>query len=257
MAATPSVYDSVSPRSGAPALATPGLPLVSLDRLGRIDKPLGAALGIAARLTWPTDVVALVQAAGDALELLARRLLIWRSATRPRTVLVTSSYAGEGRTSVALALAHTVVTKVREPALLVEADVFHPSLAARLGTPVDFGLDDEAAPGRPTRELVLWGSELPLAVAPLRRAVLPADRDRVAAVVRQVVQQPPGKFALIIIDAPPLRTPGTIALDRFDADSAVLVIRPDLAGPDQTNQLRAEIQAAGLELVGIAETFVS
>jgi Mrp family chromosome partitioning ATPase len=232
-------------------------PAVSLDRPGRIDRPLAAALGISAPLSWPTDVATLVEAAGDALEVLARRLLIWRTNSWFRTVVIASAYAGEGRTSVAMALAHTVVTKVREPVLMVEADVFHPSLAARLGAPVDFGLDDEAALGRPSRELVLWGSEMPLAVAPLRHRVLPAARDRVAAVVRQVVQQPPGKFALVLIDAPPLRTPGTIALDRLDADSAVLVTRPGLAGVDQVNQLRGEIQAAGLELVGMAETFVS
>lgn len=236
--------------SGAPRASSTALPV---DRKSALT--LTATLGQQVRLSWPTDVVALADAAGDALELLVQRLLVWRSTSRPRCVLVRSTYSGEGRTSVVLALAYAL-SKLGEHTLLVDADFVNPVLFRRLSQTIDFGMDDVGAGQCTTRELVLWADELPIAVAPVRAAVPSADHGRVAAVVRRMVSEPPAKFALVIVDSHAIALGETSRIETFGADSALVVARQGVASPAQVTQLRSDCQSAGLEVVGIAETFV-
>lgn len=167
------------------------------------------------------------------------------AALRPlRTIAVTSAGRREGRTTTAANLALTAAQAGRAT-ILVEADLRHPSLAARL----------DIAPRPGLAEVIEGTAELGQAVVrvgPL--AVLCAGEARDAAALLRspraatVVEQLRIGYELVVLDAPP-----ALAFSDGDplaaaADGALLVVR---AGTTPRQVVRLAVESLGDRAVGI------
>src|SRR5215831_15828792 len=80
--------------------------------------------------------------AAEQFRTLRSRLYQLRNDQPLRTILVTSSISGEGKTFVANNLAHAIVRKTDQHAVLIDADLRRPRLYKMLGAPAAPGLSE-------------------------------------------------------------------------------------------------------------------
>jgi succinoglycan biosynthesis transport protein ExoP len=138
------------------------------------------------------------------------------------TLVVTSSVPGEGKSTVAAALA-SAIARLDARVLLVDADLRHPTVASL------FGLEQK--PG--LAELLRGEAEFPEAVSSIRNVpglyVVPTSGivdtgDLLARNLHSVLQRARSGFDVVIVDSPPLLAgddSGTIATQ---ADAVLLVV---------------------------------
>ena len=174
----------------------------------------------------------------------------------PRTVLVTSSIPGEGKTmtsvNLAITLAHTGVRVV-----LVDADLRRPMVATVFGKPAGSrglatllasDVDPQkvlvSAPGQPKQlQLLLANAQHAQMIDMLRR-------DRVERVLERLSRQ----ADIVIIDSPPI---GEVAdaLTLADAVECVIVaIRLGHSRRDRLNELRRMLAQRGVTPAGFVVT---
>src|SRR5581483_2919307 len=129
---------------------------------------------------------------------------LWMGEARPRVIAITSARAGEGKTTVALALARSAALS-GEHVLVIACDLRRPTFAARLHANAPVGLADwlrdKAAPheaictdavsGMDVIQAGRFGSDLP-------DRFLSGTMARMLGELRQV-------YGLILLDAPPVQ----------------------------------------------------
>lgn len=175
-----------------------------------------------------------------------------------KTLAITGSRRGEGRTTLALCLAR-VAARANIHVAVLDADFARPQIASRLGLEITHGWQDAAAGHIPLSEAAIKSLEdnvtvLPLELTAIRRSLSLADA-RVTATLRAAAST----FDLVIVDLGPL-TPGeqlTFPPGESCPLDAVIVVR-DLrfATATESQDVGERIYEAGVEAVGIAENFV-
>jgi protein-tyrosine kinase len=145
-----------------------------------------------------------------------------------RSIAVTSCHRGEGRSTVALALALLQRTIYDRRTLLVELDLERPSLAKALDLPGGAGVAEVLRAETSVESALRWTED--------DLAVLSAgdSRGAPAALLAQVVtgdllEGLAGLFDTLVVDAPPLEGPGTSALVVRRCASPLLVVRAGVA----------------------------
>ena len=196
----------------------------------------------------PQTVDTLPRAFAEAVRMIRANLFLASSHTATKTVLVTSTRAGEGKTSVATTLA-VALAHARRRVLLIDADMrrqqvhkifdasLTPGLSAVLqGTvPITDALKSTAVPGL----WILTAGESPEQPADLLE--LPVFAQALAAVH--------DRFDWVVIDSPPVAsTSDAISLARV-ATAVIFVVGAKMTG-------RAEAQLA-LEQLEAAETRIA
>ncbi len=175
----------------------------------------------------------------------------------PQVILITSSFPGEGKTTLAsnLALAFSQLG----PTLLVDADLRRPRLSKTLNVGAGLGLADVAAGQVPLAEVLTADAEaaqlqlLSAGTRPPNPLDLLAS-ERLAAVVRQLRE----RFQYIILDAPPvIQVSDAIVLAHL-ADGVVFVVKaettPHTAAQDAVKRLlgaRANLLGAVLSQLNL------
>ncbi len=182
-------------------------------------------------------------AAAGQYRVLHQRVLQLASRRPLRVIAVTSAARGEGRTTTAANLALTAVQE-GQTALLVEADLRRPALAALFGLAPRAGLA-EVLEG--TAEL----AQAIVRVGPL--AVLCAGEARGDAVARlpratAVMEQLRGAYDLVVLDAPPALAFADGDRLAAAADAALLVVR---AGSTPREVVRFALESLGERAAGI------
>jgi succinoglycan biosynthesis transport protein ExoP len=189
-----------------------------------------------------------------------RSALGFTAATRElNTLLVTSAVAGEGKTTVAVNLAHVIALSGRRT-VLVELD---------LRRPTTFGSIDLAAKRGVTTALTGAGELEDLLVRPLadlqNLLVLPSGTiphnpsellgvERVARLIAELAED----GSMVIIDTPPLNPVADthVLLDNPAIDAAVIVARLDRTMREQMRQARSILDQHKVQPIGIAITGV-
>ncbi len=183
-------------------------------------------------------------AAAEQYRVLYQRLLRIAARRPMRVVAVTSAGRGEGRTTTAANLALTAAQEGRT-AVLVEADLRRPSIAALLGLAPRAGLADVL---EGTAEL----GQAVVRVGGLSVLCAGAARDPGAALrsprAPAVMEQLRAAYELVVLDAPP-----ALALADGDrvasaADAALLVVR---ARATPREVVRLAIEALGERCAGV------
>ena len=208
-------------------------------------------------LQWPTTVERLVSDKTGYFAHASGRLL---AAVRDglRTLAISGSRRGEGRTTLALALARAAA-KAGIQVAVIDADFARPQLAARIGLEIHHGWQDAATGLVPLSETAIRSladnvTVLPLEASAARTGLTLAD-PRVTATLRAAA----ATFELVIVDLGPLGISDELLFPAEEAcplDAAIVVRDLRYASAAESEDIGQRLVAAGIEAVGIAENFV-
>jgi capsular exopolysaccharide synthesis family protein len=187
-----------------------------------------------------------------------RSALDFVAVTRPlETLLVTSAISGEGKTTVAIDLAHTMALTGRRT-VLIELDLRRPTFAEHFELDATKGLTTVLTGGGSLSELVVE----PLPDVP-NLSVLPAGRlphnpsellgsSRIAEIISELSAD----ASIVILDAPPLNpvADAQVLLGGQKIDAAILVGRLDRTKRDEVRRARSILDRHIVEPVGIVVT---
>jgi len=161
----------------------------------------------------------------DRFRLARIRLKSLQASKGLKTLLVTSPMPGDGKSTVALNLATALSENGKQPVLLIEADVYRPSLVKKL----------EIASWRGLTECFQQGIDPMLAIRriePLGFYLLPVgkpvddDSFLQTKYAAQLIKQFAAlSFSWIVIDAPPSTPVADILALKAQADATLLVVR--------------------------------
>lgn len=206
-------------------------------------------------LCWPETVTALERDHGQRFERLADTLIETRDRLQLKILLFTSCHRAEGRTTLVLTLARALARRPGRT-LVIDGDLTGPMLARLLGLRPRAGLDDVIAHGVAPAEAVVEAPGDNLAILPLRAAV-DRPRDFLAAPAWSILMaRLRREFDLILIDGSPLFAGLSAAMLHRSVDAAVLVHSRTLTGERALLRAQEVLDAGGIPLLGLAETFV-
>ncbi len=226
----------------------PHLPARAADRSPA--EPIGSRA-----LEWPSIVQTLEHQYGDRFEKMAEVLLAARRDQNVKVVLFTSCHRAEGRTTLVLTLARALARRpVRT--LVVDADLTGPMVARLLGLRPEVGLDDVVESGHALADALIDAPDDHLAILPLR-AALTRPRDFLASPAWTcTLARLRREFDMIVVNGGPLFTGLSAAVLHRSVDSAVLVHHRVMTGERAILRAREVLEAGGVPLLGLADTFV-
>jgi polysaccharide biosynthesis transport protein len=248
--------------------------LERLDRRIRAPEDLGAIYGLpllgvvpeSSALSRPRRGGADARAAlppgeAESFHLLRAHLRCFNIDRELRTVLVASAGPGDGKTTIARHLAQTAAG-MGSRALLVEADLRHPTLAAIFGVPSGPGLSDVLIGTLPLSEATLTielqappadgakGRTLDLLAA---GAMLPPNAGELieSRAMGALLEHSKLAYDLVVVDTPPL----TAVSDAFPllakVDGVIVVGRLGRNRRDVARRLHETLTGAGAPLLGV------
>lgn len=169
-----------------------------------------------------------------------------------RSMLVTSTHAGEGRSTVAIGIAMAAAAAGVRVAL-VDADTADPTLADDLRLDLQQGWIDSIRGRLPIKEVAIHAIEDAVTLIPL----MPAQGQHAAtpAEVTQLVELLKDKFQLVIVDGPDSKSSD---LRHFVSaiDSAIIVRDVSRTDIDTLKRFTEHLQSAGVQGIGLVENFV-
>ncbi len=167
------------------------------------------------------------------------------------SVIVTSTKAGEGRTSVAVGLAMAAAaTGIR--VALVDANAEQPTLADDLRLELEYGWVDTIRAGLPIKEVAVHAVEDGVTLVPL---MPPAGGNPATGYeVVQLIELLKDKFELVILDGP---TAQSVQIHQCAsaADSAIIVRDMTRTDTLAINEFSCRLREAGVQGVGVVENF--
>jgi polysaccharide biosynthesis transport protein len=173
------------------------------------------------------------------------------------TLLVTSAGSGEGKTTVAVDLAHAVALAGRRVAL-IELDLRRPTFAEHFGLDTHAGLTTALARNAPLAELMIEPfPDLPnLSVLPA--GLIPHNPSELLGSpgISEIVSELAAGENMVIIDAPPLNPVADtqVLLNNSAIHATILVARVGQATRDQVRRARMILNRHMVEPVGIVVT---
>lgn len=208
-----------------------------------------------AALMWPATVRALERDHGARFDRLAEILIEARDQQHLKVLLFTSCHRAEGRTTLVLTVARALARRPGRT-LLVDADLTGPMLARQLGLRPRKGLDDIIEEGLALADAVIDAPDDHLSVLPLRAPVA-RPRDFLASPEWScLMARLRREFDLVLLDGSPLFAGLSAAVLHRSVDAAVLVHNRLLTGERALLRAREVLDAGGVPLLGLAQTFV-
>jgi polysaccharide biosynthesis transport protein len=189
-----------------------------------------------------------------------RSALGFTAVTRPlNTLLVTSAVASEGKTTVAVNLAHVIALSGRRT-VLVELDLRRPTTYGPVDLGAERGVTTAITGDAELRSLLVKPDpELPnLQVLP--SGALPHNPSELlgSAPIAELLAELAADGTMVIVDAAPLNpvADAQVLLDNAAIDGAILVARVDQTTREQMRHARSILDHHKLEPVGIVVTGV-
>lgn len=174
-----------------------------------------------------------------------------------RIIAVASATSGEGKTSVATALAMSIAGATSEPTLLVDADLRAPDAAQVLGVGNHPGLTEVLAGTVRLADAIYQ-------VGDTNTYVLPAGKQRVnphhvlgGAKVEQLLDSLRAKFPTIIVDTPPILGASESLVYAQAADLVVFCSMVKVSRAKQVRDAVERLQATGANVAGSVLSGVS
>jgi Mrp family chromosome partitioning ATPase len=208
-----------------------------------------------AALGWPETVLALERQHGPRFERLADLLIEARKARQLKILLFTSCHRAEGRTTLVLTLARALARRPGRT-LIADADLTGPMLARQLGLRCRLGLDDVVERGVTPAEAILEAPDDHLSVLPLRHAVSRPREFLASPAWSCLLARLRRDFDLVLLDGSPLFAGLSAAVLHRAVDAAILVHNRTVTGERALLRAQEVLEAGGVPLLGLAETFV-
>lgn len=166
-----------------------------------------------------------------------------------RVLMLASATSGEGKTTVACALAESLARSGRRT-LLIDFDLRRPSVHSTLGIRNDIGaaevLTREIEPLNAVRETRQPGLFVMTAGAGTENALQALTRGEAGRVLKSLRQE----FEAIVLDTPPLLLVADAAVLGRDVDAALLSVRRDESRVPYLTATRDRLAALGVPVIG-------
>jgi capsular exopolysaccharide synthesis family protein len=236
--------------------------LEALDRRVKTVEEFEREYGLAALAGVPQSAFAVRRAdqREDLLEpyRILRSALDFAAVTRELdTLLVTSAVPGEGKTTVAVDLAHAIALAGR-PVVLVEFDLRRPTFAEHFRLDPRKGLTTALVEGRPLSELLVQPfADLPeFSILPAGR--LPHNPSELlgSSQIAEMISELSSSEGMVIIDAPPLLAvaDAQVLLNSPAIHAAIIVARAGTTKREEVRRARAILDRHKVEAVGVVVT---
>jgi polysaccharide biosynthesis transport protein len=152
-----------------------------------------------------------------------RTSLLLASASSPKVIVITSSFAREGKTTTSVNLA-TVLAQMGKPVLLLDADLRRPRLQKVFQGKMNLGLVNYLAANIPLDDII-QPTEVPNLSVVLSGPIPPNPSELLASDrMKHLIEEVRGKFAYVIFDSPPVLAVTDAVVLAAGADGVVLCV---------------------------------
>jgi len=163
----------------------------------------------------------------EQFKILRTNILFPLAGKPPRSILLTSTAPGEGKTFAAANLAISIALNINRYVMLIDADLRWPQMHTRFGFPAVPGLSNYLSEGRSLSRLLLHTKVekltlLPAGPPPNNPSEL-ISSERMANLLKEVTDRYPDR--LIVIDAPPLAMAAETGVLARQVDGILVVVR--------------------------------
>ncbi|HEX6098019.1 MAG TPA: polysaccharide biosynthesis tyrosine autokinase [Thermoanaerobaculia bacterium] len=152
-----------------------------------------------------------------------RTSLLLASASSPKVIVITSSFAREGKTTTSVNLA-TVLAQMGKPVLLLDADLRRPRLQKVFQGKMNLGLVNYLAANIPLDDII-QPTEVPNLSVVLSGPIPPNPSELLASDrMKHLIEEVRSKFAYVIFDSPPVLAVTDAIVLAAGADGVVLCV---------------------------------
>lgn len=178
-----------------------------------------------------------------------RTSLLLASANSPKIIVITSSFAREGKTTTSINLA-TVLAQMGKPVLLVDADLRRPRLQKVFRGKLNVGLVNHLAAGVPIED-VIQPTEVPNLSVILSGPIPPNPSELLASdKMKHLIEEVRSKYAFVIFDSPPVLAVTDAIVLAASADGVVLTIHGGVTARELVQRSAERLRHSNIPVLG-------
>lgn len=178
-----------------------------------------------------------------------RTSLLLASATSPKVIVITSSFAREGKTTTSVNLA-TVLAQMGKPVLLVDADLRRPRLQKVFTGKMNLGLVNYLATNMPFDD-VIQATEVPNLSVVLSGPIPPNPSELLASDrMKHLIEDVRSKYAYVIFDSPPVLAVTDAIVLAASADGVVLCVHGGQTPRELVQRSAEKLRQANIPVLG-------
>ena len=186
----------------------------------------------------------------EAYRMLRTSVLLSTAGTPPKTILITSSQPGEGKTTTAVNTAISLA-QLGASVLLIDADLRRPAVHKAFKIPHTRGISTHLSSNTPVENLIIKLpipnlSVLPCGPIPPNPAEL-ISSDRMKEMLRTLGE----RYDHILIDSPPLITVTDPVILSTMVDGSILVVQSGRSTREMLRRARQELTGVGAKIFGV------
>ncbi|HUR81037.1 MAG TPA: polysaccharide biosynthesis tyrosine autokinase [Thermoanaerobaculia bacterium] len=178
-----------------------------------------------------------------------RTSLLLASANSPKVIVITSSFAREGKTTTSVNLA-TVLAQMGKPVLLLDADLRRPRLQKVFPGRMNLGLVNYLAANIPLDD-VIQPTEVPNLSVVLSGPIPPNPSELLASDrMKHLIAEMRAKYAYVIFDSPPVLAVTDAIVLGAAADGVVLTVHGGKTPRELVQRSSERLRQANIPVLG-------
>ncbi|HEX8407620.1 MAG TPA: polysaccharide biosynthesis tyrosine autokinase [Thermoanaerobaculia bacterium] len=178
-----------------------------------------------------------------------RTSLLLASANSPKVIVITSSFAREGKTTTSVNLA-TVLAQMGKPVLLLDADLRRPRLQKVFTGKMNLGLVNYLAANIPFDDII-QPTEVPNLSVVLSGPIPPNPSELLASDrMKHLIEEMRSKFAYVIFDSPPVLAVTDAIVLAANADGVVLAVHGGKTPRELVQRSAERLRQANIPVLG-------
>jgi polysaccharide biosynthesis transport protein len=178
-----------------------------------------------------------------------RTSLLLASASSPKVIVITSSFAREGKTTTSVNLA-TVLAQMGKPVLLLDADLRRPRLQKVFQGRMNLGLVNYLAANIPLDDII-QPTEVPNLSVVLSGPIPPNPSELLASDrMKHLIEEMRAKFAYVIFDSPPVLAVTDAIVLAASADGVVLTVHGGKTPRELVQRSAERLRQANIPVLG-------
>lgn len=178
-----------------------------------------------------------------------RTSMLLASAKSPKVIVITSSFAREGKTTTSVNLA-TVLAQMGKPVLLLDADLRRPRLQKVFHGKMNLGLVNYLAASIPLDDII-QPTEVPNLSVVLSGPIPPNPSELLASDrMKHLIEEMRTKFAYVIFDSPPVLAVTDAVVLAANADGVVLCVHGGKTPRELVQRSAERLRQANIPVLG-------